>query len=91
MDVLQHTVGDGQPKDQGELFLLRKAGHRTAVCKLFSHQLGWECRLMVRGELVQSQVCRTQDEVLSTGEQWKAALIERGWSAGAAIEGAAPS
>jgi hypothetical protein len=54
-------------------------------------QFGWECRLMVRGELVQAQVCRSQDEVLSTGEQWKGALIEKGWSAGAAIEGAAPT
>ena len=30
-------------------------------------------------EVVQSQVCRTQDEVLTTGEQWKAAMIEKGW------------
>jgi hypothetical protein len=26
------------------------------------------------------QVCRTQDEVFSTGEQWKAAMIEKGWT-----------
>jgi hypothetical protein len=45
MDVLRRTVGDGQPKDQGELLLLRKGGHRTAGCKLFGHQFGWECRL----------------------------------------------
>lgn len=31
-------------------------------------------------EVVQSQVCRTQDEVLATGETWKAALLEKGWS-----------
>jgi hypothetical protein len=30
-------------------------------------------------EIVQTQVCRTQEEVLSTGEQWKAAMIEKGW------------
>jgi hypothetical protein len=79
MDVLQRSQWDGEPKEQGELFVLRKGGHRTAVCKLFRHQFGWECRLMVRGELVQSQVCRSPDEVLSTGEQWKAAMLEKGW------------
>jgi hypothetical protein len=62
----------GHPKEQGELFFLRKGGHRTAVCKLFSHQFGWKCRLLVGRELVQSQVCRSQEEVVSTGEQWKA-------------------
>ena len=30
-------------------------------------------------EVVQTQICRTQDEVLATGEQWKAAMAEKGW------------
>jgi aspartokinase len=30
-------------------------------------------------ELMQSKVCPSQDEVFSTGEQWKVALLERGW------------
>ena len=29
-------------------------------------------------EVVSTQVCRTQEEVFSTGEQWKAAMIEKG-------------
>ena len=29
--------------------------------------------------VVQTQVCRTQDDVLTTGEQWKAAMVEKGW------------
>jgi hypothetical protein len=37
-------------------------------------------RLLVGQELVQSQVCRNQDEVFTTGEQWKAAMIEKAWS-----------
>ena len=38
-------------------------------------------RLLVgsQPEVVQTQVCRTQEEVLSTGEEWKAAMIEKGW------------
>jgi hypothetical protein len=32
-----------------------------------------------QAEVVQTQVCRSQDGVLTTGEQWKAAMIEKGW------------
>ena len=28
-----------------------------------------------------TQVCRSRDKVLTTGEQWKAALIAEGWTA----------
>jgi hypothetical protein len=35
--------------------------------------------LEIVGSLQRSQVCRTQDEVLDTTEQWKAAMIEKGW------------
>jgi hypothetical protein len=31
-------------------------------------------------EIAQTQVCRTQDEVLTTGEQWKAGMIAKGWT-----------
>ena len=31
-------------------------------------------------EVVRTQVCRTQDEVLTTGEQWKAKLLKEGWT-----------
>jgi hypothetical protein len=64
----------------GELFILKK-NRRQAVCKLRSHQFGWEVRLFIGAQLdmLQRQVCRTQDEVLTTGEQWKAAMIEKGW------------
>jgi hypothetical protein len=31
-------------------------------------------------EVVQTQVCRSKDEVLTTGEQWKGAMIKKGWA-----------
>jgi hypothetical protein len=30
-------------------------------------------------DLLRSQVCRSTEEILTTGEQWKAAMLERGW------------
>jgi hypothetical protein len=58
--------------------VLRKGG-RQAICELWSHWAGWELRLEAAGELLQTQVCRSQDEVLATGEAWKAAMIGKGW------------
>jgi hypothetical protein len=58
----------------------RRKNGREATCKLRSHQFGWELLLYVGQQLkvVQSQVCRSQDELLTTGEQWKAAMIQKG-------------
>jgi len=79
-EVLQRFTWDGRPRELGDLFVVHKS-RRTARCQLMSHQLGWACRLLVGQELVQSQVCKDQDSVLSTGEEWKAAMIEKGWQA----------
>jgi hypothetical protein len=80
VDVLQRPDWHGSPVELGELFILKR-NRRQAVCKLRSHQFGWEVRLFIgaQADIVQTQVCRTQDEVLTTGEQWKAAMIEKGW------------
>lgn len=70
----------GTPLQLGELFVLHK-NRRAARAVLFTHQLGWEVRLMIgaQSEVVQTQVCRTEEEVLSTDEQWRAAMNEKGW------------
>ena len=80
LQVLQRPHWHGTPVDVGELFILHK-GSRKAVCRLLTHQLGWELRLFIgeQTEIVQTKVCRDQEDVLSTGEQWKAALAEKGW------------
>jgi hypothetical protein len=51
----------------------------VARCTLATHPLGWELRLMAT-DLLRSQVCRSSEEILNTHEQWKAAMIEKGWS-----------
>jgi hypothetical protein len=79
LQVLQRPDWLGSPFVLGELFIPTK-GKRKARCVLQTHQFGWEVRLFVGSklEVVQSQVCRTQDEVLTTGEQWKAAMKRAG-------------
>jgi hypothetical protein len=76
--TLQRLDWDGVPKKQGDTIRLTK-GDRTATRELWSHQFGWELRLEAAGEMLQTQVCRSQEEALSTTEAWRAALESKGW------------
>jgi hypothetical protein len=67
---------DGDPIELGDAWTLRKS-EKVARCILVTHLLGWELRLMTT-DLLRSQVCRSSDEILDTGEQWKTAMIEKG-------------
>jgi hypothetical protein len=79
MQVLQRPDWYGSPVDLGELFILKK-NRREAVCKLRSHQFGWELRLFIgsQDDVVQTQVCRSQDEALDTADTWKIGMKEKG-------------
>ena len=80
--VLQRPDWYGEPQPVGDTFRLHKSkcGRQLeAVCRLVTHQLGWELRLEVAGSLQMSRVCRRQDEVLDASEQWKTAMIAKGW------------
>lgn len=65
------------PENLGDAWVLRN-GENVARCFLVRHPLGWELRL-ITNDLLRSQVCRTTEEILQTHEQWKAAMVERGW------------
>ena len=56
---------------------LRK-GQKRATCDVWSDQFGFELRLAVSRELVQSQVCRTQEAMIETQERWRAGLEMKG-------------
>lgn len=79
IQVLQRDDWRGDPRKQGDLFELRK-GKKRAICELWTHPLGWEVRLEASGELLRTQVCRSQDEVFATFESWKAAMVAKGWA-----------
>lgn len=78
MNVLQRTIWDGAPREEAVWWTLKK-GERRAACRMFSHELGHELRLEVTRELVSSQVCRTDDDVLSCQESWRTRLEAEGW------------
>ena len=81
--TLRREHRNGQPTDLGELFRVSKArGDKTrgAVCKLWTHALGWEVRPEINDDLQRPEVFRSRDDVLTAGETRKAAMIEKGWS-----------
>jgi hypothetical protein len=68
-----------QPERLSPAWTLTK-GTKTAVCEVWSHVLGFELRALVGAEMVQSQVCRSQDEMIRVQEEWRAAFEAKGWS-----------
>jgi hypothetical protein len=63
---------NNQPTYLGDLFRVSKTrGGKTlsAVCKLWTHALGWEVRLEVNDDLQRSEVFRSPDDVLTAGER----------------------
>jgi len=76
--VVQRAVWNGKPEQVGIAWTLKKRQH-TAQCVVFSHEFGWEIRLEV-GELFRTQVCRSADEIRDVQENWKSAMLEKGWS-----------
>ena len=51
----------------------------SAVCEVWSHEFGWELRLMIDGHGLQmSSVARSANEMTDTADKWLAALAERG-------------
>ena len=65
LQVLQRPEWHGTPIALGHLTCLHK-NRREARATLFTHQLGWEVRLLAGSQLevVQTQICRDQEEVL---------------------------
>jgi hypothetical protein len=47
---------------------------------IWSHELGFEVRLVVSGDpLPRTEVCRTQEDLMALQETWRAALEAKGW------------
>jgi hypothetical protein len=68
-----------QPERLSPAWTLTKS-NKTTTCEVWSHVLGFELRALVSAELVQSQVCKSQDEMIRVQEEWRAAFEAKGWS-----------
>lgn len=83
IDVLQRLDWHGDAKALGDCFRLHKesCGRSVqAICQLWSHEFGWELRLVIEGAVNRTQVCRAQSEVFDTFEHWKRGMLDKGWT-----------
>jgi len=84
-DVSQQRPGwraaGNTPVERWRLHKASCGRHRQAVCELWTRERGGELRLIVDGsDLRKSHVAHSNDEIVSVTEQWKAAMVSRGWS-----------
>jgi hypothetical protein len=81
---VQREFWNGPPERLPDPFRMTKQkGDRalSAVCETWSHPFGWELRLEIDGHGLQmSSVVRSAEEMLTTADTWKAAMLEKGWS-----------
>lgn len=61
------------------VWTLRKATNEAAAVMREIDGLGWEARLLFRGELRQSRVFRDVQEALTWVQGWREDLEGRGW------------
>lgn len=55
---------------------------RAATCDVCSHQFGWELRLTVGSEVLQTRVVRAEPELNATAIEWREAMRAKGWTLG---------
>jgi hypothetical protein len=67
--VPQRSDWYGEPQLLSPAWTLTK-GSKTAKCTVWSHQFGFELRLAIGEELIQSDVCRSQEAA-----NWFAAMV----------------
>jgi hypothetical protein len=62
--------------------LVKGLGARTltATCERWTHQLGWELRLLIDGQdLHMVRVVRSAHEMATTIDEWRTDMAEFGW------------
>ena len=84
MQIPQREFWTGDPERLPDGFTLTKTqGDRTmtGTCEVWTHQFGWELRLVIEGHsLRRSWVARSMTEMLKTLEMWYAEMLEKSWS-----------
>jgi hypothetical protein len=72
--------GDPERLPDGFTVTKPKGDHvLTAVCEVWTDQMGWEQRLQVDGqELLMSSLTRSGAEMLARVEEWHRAMLEKG-------------
>lgn len=70
---------DGEPKEAGEVWTLRK-GSRVASCHLWTHPKGGEARLTVDGEWYRGEALSDGLALVDLALEWRKQFEAKGWT-----------
>ena len=73
----QREFWNGKPAVLETLWTLKKQG-KVARLLVLSHELGRELKIE-SGDILLTQVCRSDREIEDVSAAWKAALLEKDW------------
>ena len=76
-DTLQRSNWNGTAIELETLWTLTK-GETVARMALYTHQLGWEMRVIGPGILM-TKVCKVGWEIEEVWIGWKRGILQRGW------------
>jgi hypothetical protein len=74
----QREFWNGQPAALETVWTLSKRG-QVARLVLYTHQFGWEKLRVESGDLLMTQVCKSDREIEDVSAAWKAAMLEKSW------------
>ena len=72
-DAWNHT-----PRELETVWALTK-GNRPARLVIYTHPLGWEAKVE-SGDLLLTQVCRSDREIEAVAAGWRDAMLAKGWT-----------
>ena len=73
----QREFWNGNSLELEALWTLTKR-NKEARLVLLTHQLGWELRID-NGDILLTQVCKSDEEIEVVSSAWRTALLEKGW------------
>jgi hypothetical protein len=77
--LIPHREHFDKPERLSPAWTLTK-GVAAAECTVWSHEFGFELRLVVTGDaFARTQVVCTQLDLIQVQEEWRAALEVKGW------------
>ena len=54
-------------------------GRQSATCEAWSHELGFELRLMIPGDPPRTEVCTSEREMDELQQEWREGMERAGW------------
>ena len=64
--------------DVGTLWTMRRS-ERSARCALMTGATHWELRVLIEGDVLLTERCKTAADAFEVAERWRCRMLVRGW------------